>query len=700
MRTNGNIKTVRTRRIAPALIKARIFKILVPKIRVIGRLASIRILLFLDSYQFVYNDTLSLHSQPMRVSRTGYEERDLGQNNARIFRGDIAIHYRFKPGYELIARSRWSLLDMLYQETVVFSRTQLKNHRLDFQQIELKTPSGFVRLSSTGDFLGDSYYLFALAPALTAAAKNDDLWNKQFSLAFSDNPFFQSLFQQVFQTAGRPAPSLQNAINARAYADANNQALYPYFYNALIGRGFDADVAAEMAGDFTGGESKILPGSNRFNEARDRAGQTPFPQDNGTGLRLGIRTYMLEGQKDLTRLTSAVALSVGGQARVYHVYQNPGIVYQPQSGRDLLVGELGLFIQGIKTFFDDRLRFTAALRLDKHQNFDAQFSPRLSLVWSVDKEKNHVLRAIFSTGFRAPTILEQYQILAYGPSYGSTRELGGTEDIIRQYNLNGYNTYTTPSLNLFDAQIKAGKSVEEAASVLKRFTPRPIQPEKVLQWEAGYRYKWKDKFIADFAGYFNLYRDMIYFRYFAGPGDDGPQNGYSLTPQQAADGDYRDYSLFANVSQSVKAAGFNAALGYNLTNKISISSAYSYFYFNFPRDEETPDVLINFALPKHTARVALAGANLFERFGFNITYNWRDAYHTENEIDLPATSPAYSTLDAQISLRLPSLWSTLKIGATNITQNNIRQTPNSPPVGSVYYAQWTIDTYLLKPANK
>ena len=62
--------------------------------------------------------------------------------------------------------------------------------------------------------------------------------------------------------------------------------------------------------------------------------------------------------------------------------------------------EFGLYTQIQKSFLeDDRLKLTSSVRYDKAQNFDGNYSPRVSLAYAGGENKNQNFRASFQTGF-------------------------------------------------------------------------------------------------------------------------------------------------------------------------------------------------------------------------------------------------------------------------------------------------------------
>ncbi|HMC00214.1 MAG TPA: hypothetical protein VKN14_04155, partial [Flavobacteriaceae bacterium] len=82
--------------------------------------------------------------------------------------------------------------------------------------------------------------------------------------------------------------------------------------------------------------------------------------------------------------------------------------------------------------------------------------------------------------------------------------------------------------------------------------------------------------------------------------------------------------------------------------------------------------------------------DLFENFGFNIAWRWSDNYYWQNAFaDGPI--PSYHVIDAQINLKVPSIKSTFKVGATNVLGDEYTSATGTGFVGSMYYASLTIN---------
>ncbi len=56
--------------------------------------------------------------------------------------------------------------------------------------------------------------------------------------------------------------------------------------------------------------------------------------------------------------------------------------------------------------------------------------------------------------------------------------------------------------------------------------------------------------------------------------------------------------------------------------------------------------------------------------------------------------PAYSTIDAQISYKIPSIKSVVKIGGSNLANQRYIQSLGGPSIGAIYYVSLTFDELM------
>ncbi len=158
------------------------------------------------------------------------------------------------------------------------------------------------------------------------------------------------------------------------------------------------------------------------------------------------------------------------------------------SFKKILNWEFGIYAGWERKFFNEKLKVSFAARLDKNQNFPFVASPAFSLVYLPNKD--HTIRAGFSSAIRNPTLADQY--LNY--DVGRAILIG---------NLDGYdNLITTES---FVDYLNTGLN----SDTLEYFNVDPIVPEKVKTIEAGYRGFFFGKLYVDASYYLSFYDDFI-----------------------------------------------------------------------------------------------------------------------------------------------------------------------------------------------
>ena len=81
---------------------------------------------------------------------------------------------------------------------------------------------------------------------------------------------------------------------------------------------------------------------------------------------------------------------------------------------------------------------------------------------------------------------------------------------------------------------------------------------------------------------------------------------------------------------------------------------------------------------------------MFKNFGFNVAWRWSDTYLWEASLG-NGDVPSFNVLDAQINLRVPSMKSTFKAGATNLLGDDYFTAFGTGFIGSQYYVSWVIN---------
>ena len=78
--------------------------------------------------------------------------------------------------------------------------------------------------------------------------------------------------------------------------------------------------------------------------------------------------------------------------------------------------------------------------------------------------------------------------------------------------------------------------------------------------------------------------------------------------------------------------------------------------------------------------------------GFNIAYRWQDAFFFQGDF-ANDNLPAIHTVDAQISFKLPSTKSIVKIGANNLLNQYYVNAAGNSIVGGLYFVSFGYNVF-------
>ena len=115
------------------------------------------------------------------------------------------------------------------------------------------------------------------------------------------------------------------------------------------------------------------------------------------------------------------------------IVDSDGTIFFDEPDDPIRINQFGTFIQVNKDLLKERLRITGAFRLDKNQYFEAEYTPRFSLIYFLTSGKEQSIRATFQTAYRFPAIASQWVDL----DAGIFRSIGGMEEVRDAY---GFNT--------------------------------------------------------------------------------------------------------------------------------------------------------------------------------------------------------------------------------------------------------------------
>ena len=106
-----------------------------------------------------------------------------------------------------------------------------------------------------------------------------------------------------------------------------------------------------------------------------------------------------------------------------YILNSQGTIFADTAGK-IKINEYGAYLQLQKKFIKDILKLTGSIRYDKNDNFEGQFTPRISALVKVAKDNN--IRLSYQTAYRFPSTQDQYINLLTG---GANRLIGGLPKI-------------------------------------------------------------------------------------------------------------------------------------------------------------------------------------------------------------------------------------------------------------------------------
>lgn len=588
------------------------------------------------------------------VSRTGYEERDLMNYNVYSLKMNGALHYRITDNLEAIYQYNIGRGTASYTGS---SRFDLNNFVLQTNRLELKGSNFFLRGYSVSENSHDSYNTRSLGQFINRTWVQD-LNGNTVQPNQADNMWF-TRYEEAFK-------GNVNGVNPN---------------NHTAARGF-AD------------QGRFMPGTAQYNAAKNSAiGNYGL---SGAGVFSNSKFYHAEGQYDFSKAVKVVDVLAGANFRYYDMFTN-GSLFDDKDQK-ITIKEYGAFVQAGKKLLDEKLKLTASLRYDKNENFDGYFTPRIAAVFTA--AKTHNFRASFQTGFRNPTPVDQFIHLNVGP----ITILGGAPN--NSKGLNAYsNSFTAASVGAFGGAFGAAmqngtpfpQAVNENKGLLVKSNVPYIKPEKQRAFEVGYKGLFANRLMVDVNYNYSSYTNFILNTVVIAP--ESPVIGQDGTPNFDAaadilDGNVRAFQLFTNATDKVSAQSISAGLTYMANKGYEAGANITWAEFNLL--DANPNNVPAFNTPKYSANMTFGNSNVFHNYGFQLNWHWQDAfdwYGTFNGMR-PGRIKAYSLLDLQFNKKLPSINAIIKIGGSNILNNQIYQSYGSPRIGAIYYVSVTFDGLL------
>ncbi|NIJ44217.1 outer membrane receptor protein involved in Fe transport [Wenyingzhuangia heitensis] len=639
------------------------------------------------------------------ASRTGYAEQDLINSDTDSFRASFSAH--FKPiknndDTEVILSSKFGTGNTIYQGA---SRYALRNFIMHQHKLEIQSKHLMIRSYVTLENAGDSYDIrFAGVNTLRAENSAVKAYNQVNGTSLSVDELWFGTYGNAM--AGNVSGvSGGDIVAARAAADASfrtdpNSAEFRAIFNSVINNS-DLTQGAKFVDS-----SKLWHSDINYN---------------------------------FKELIDFAEVQIGASARRYDL-NSEGTIFTDTKTENITYDEFGIYTQLQRKFLEDRLKLTGSLRFDKAQNFNGNFSPRASVSYNVDSERNHNIRASFQTGFRNPTTQDQY----IGLYLGNTILIGSANDNPQRYNrefsvssqagqfaaggtsinfngLQGYtNSFTRSSVELFADEVEKRateivvnsggttsvsdakqQAAAEKSGLLTQSNVDYIEPEQVKSYEFGYRGRLSKNTVLDFSAYYNQYKNFIALITTVAPlyGDvsagvtlaelqsSDPINNSKLLLNAISEGEYTPTTLYSNTDADVASYGINIGIETKIIGNYDFGVNYAYAKQDFNQADD-PDFETGFNTPEHKVKMSLGNKDIYKGLGFGLNVRWQDKFYWQSSF-VDAQINARTLVDLQFMYNIIHWNSKIKVGGANIFGNEYESAPGSGTVGSQFYGSWT-----------
>ncbi|MBL7777902.1 MAG: TonB-dependent receptor [Chitinophagales bacterium] len=578
----------------------------------------------------------------LNVQAPGYMERDLADYNAKSLKFAASLHYRFKDDLELTGQYKFGYGTAVYQAT---ARYQIKDFMFHQPMLQLKGKNFFVRGYAAIEDAGNSYNIGLTGAYVSRSAVSDYVSN--YSTAYFD------VIEQLTDFCADCIKEWQIDSAKRAAMAAAVTAWYP-------------------------------AGSQQFKDTFNRHIADPNSL-RGTKFFDKSALVHVEGQYNWD-FVKWLDIITGASYRIY-MPNSRGTIFEDTAGVKIRLHEVGAYLQATKRLFNDNFKIIGSVRVDKNSNFNAQVSPRGSLVYTYKaKNSDHTFRFSATSAFRTPTLQDQYLYL----DIGRIKLIG---------NLTGYdNMYTLESVrdaeDIMKDSTTNGSAADAAAAALVPIKIKPLRPERVTSFEIGYRAEISKRVLIDFTAYYSIYKHFIGFTRVASPNADSTSNGVAGEESGTTNiltGYYVPYQLWVNSDGKVPSWGAVVSVSYYVGKGITPYVNYSYADLDQTNISNTgTTILSGFNTPRHKINIGVNGSRVWKGLGFSANFKWVTSYDWQSPFG-DGTVPSFHTLDAQVYYEIDKAYSTVRIGASNLYNKPRIEAIGSPRLGAMYYIGWTFD---------
>lgn len=576
--------------------------------------------------------TLFPDDQDGYFTPTGFIENSFVDNTTESIKLGGAVHYRLNDNLEVFGQVNYGAGSTVYTAN---DRFVLDNFSITTAKVELKGTEFYARAYTTQENSGDSYAANTLASLINQAT-------------------YLAPYLQTFAGARLTGATIEQSHGA-------------------------ARISADAA--------QPQPGSPEFDNLAATLRNLSIA-DGGAKFLDKSALYHMEGSWDLSNRIDWADIVVGANWRQYSLNSEGTLFALDNDGEEVSYSEYGAYIQASESFLDDNLKLQGSLRYDKNENFEGQLSPRISAVGTI--AENHNIRGSFQRGFRIPTTQDQFIDL----DVVTRRLIGSNSLLVNRYNFTPQNTYTTESV------AAARTAGNPDLLVLENRVANDFKTEKVNTFEVGYKGLFMDgRLLIDAYYYYSRYTDFIAEIDFTQAVPNG-LTGAKVDDSPAARQDIvngsvptQRFGYDINATGNVESQGWAVEADYTLNGGYYVGGNIAFNQLISQADLLAQGFRASYNTPEYRFNVQVGNRKLTDKLGFQMNYRWQQAFLWESSIGV-GVIPAFGTLDAQVSYKVPEWKSTLKLGASNILNERYTTSFGNPTLGSIYYFQITFDEFF------
>ncbi|AXI99407.1 Fe transport outer membrane receptor protein [Cyclonatronum proteinivorum] len=577
-------------------------------------------------------------------SPSGFTEGEFVDNITESLKFGAAMHYRISDNLEGLAQFNYGQGSTVYTAN---DRFVLDSFSIWTGKVEVRNPNFFLRAYTTQEDSGDTFAANTLASLINVET-------------------FVPAYFEAFAGARTQGATVEQAHNI-----------------------------ARQAGE----AAQPRPGSADFQERFDRIRAVPI-SEGGAKFLDNSALYHVEGLYNFSEFIDPelVEVIVGGNFRRFALDSQGTLFALQDNGDEFTMDEFGFYTQLSRSFLDGRLNMQGSLRYDKNENFAGQLSPRISATYEIFENQN--LRLSYQEGFKIPTTQDQFIDL----DVVTRRLVGANPVLVNRYNFETNTVYRTESVDAARLALASGQSAEQARALLQPVVFDEFKTEKISTVEVGYRGLFGNRLYIDAYYYYSEYRDFLAEIDFTQGIPNGLREMPDLSqfdPNSAAGQDAiinrtvptQRFGFDVNADGVVKAHGFAVGADYSLGQGYTVGGNVTYNELISADRLEEQGFSAGFNTPKWRYNLSLRNRNVGNNVGFNVSWRWQDAFVWDSAIG-QGVIPAFGTLDAQVSYRIPNMNTVVKFSGSNILNERYTTSFANPSMGAIYLVTFTFDQFL------